>query len=152
MPTSPHSRCLRSGRFSEPGRIYLVTTATEKRHPIFSSFHLGRLVVEQLRRTEHEGLAVSLAWVLMPDHLHWLLELKTGSLDRLVKQVKASSAISINRITQRKGRIWQQGFHDRAMRYDEDPIKAARYIVANPLRAGLVERFGDYPLWDSVWL
>jgi len=28
----------------------------------------------------------------------------------------------------------------------------ARYIVANPLRAGLVERLGDYPLWDAVWL
>jgi putative transposase len=28
----------------------------------------------------------------------------------------------------------------------------ARYIVANPLRAGLVERLGDYPHWDAVWL
>jgi len=28
----------------------------------------------------------------------------------------------------------------------------ARYIVANPLRAGLVERIGDYPLWDATWL
>ena len=28
----------------------------------------------------------------------------------------------------------------------------ARYIVANPLRAGLVERVGDYPYWDAVWL
>jgi hypothetical protein len=28
----------------------------------------------------------------------------------------------------------------------------ARYIVANPLRAGLVEHLGDYPHWDAVWL
>jgi len=28
----------------------------------------------------------------------------------------------------------------------------ARYIVANPLRAGLVSRVGDYPLWDACWL
>lgn len=38
------------------------------------------------------------------------------------------------------------------MRYDEDLLKAARYIIANPLRARLVKRVGDYPLWDAVWL
>ena len=28
----------------------------------------------------------------------------------------------------------------------------ARYIIANPLRAGLVEHIGQYPLWDAIWL
>jgi hypothetical protein len=31
-------------------------------------------------------------------------------------------------------------------------VAVARYIVANPLRAGLCRHLGDYPLWDSVWL
>jgi hypothetical protein len=31
-------------------------------------------------------------------------------------------------------------------------LNAARYIVANPLRAGLTRRLGDYPLWDAIWL
>ena len=35
---------------------------------------------------------------------------------------------------------------------DEDMRAMARYIVANPLRASLVEHIGDYPLWDAVWL
>jgi putative transposase len=36
---------------------------------------------------------------------------------------------------------------------DEDDVKDwARYIVANPVRAGLVKRVGDYPHWDAVWL
>ncbi|MGH8412134.1 MAG: REP-associated tyrosine transposase, partial [Pseudomonas sp.] len=38
------------------------------------------------------------------------------------------------------------------IRRDEDLPAVARYIVANPLRAGLVEKIGDYPLWDAVWL
>jgi hypothetical protein len=38
------------------------------------------------------------------------------------------------------------------MRKDQDLQVAARYIVANPLRAGLVKRVGDYPLWDAIWL
>jgi hypothetical protein len=38
------------------------------------------------------------------------------------------------------------------LRKDEDLQTVARYIVANPLRAGLVEKIGDYPLWDAIWL
>jgi putative transposase len=49
-------------------------------------------------------------------------------------------------------RLWQKGYHDRAIRREEDLLAVARYIVANPLRAGLVKRVGDYPLWDAVWL
>lgn len=44
------------------------------------------------------------------------------------------------------------GIHDRGLRGEESLIEVARYIVANPLRAGLTDRIGDYPYWDSVWL
>ena len=47
---------------------------------------------------------------------------------------------------------WQTNYYDHAIRQDEDLRKVARYIVANPLRAGLVEQIGDYPLWDAMWL
>jgi putative transposase len=49
-------------------------------------------------------------------------------------------------------RIWQTGFHDHALRADEDVVRVARYIVANPLRAGLVSSPGEYPHWDAVWV
>jgi REP element-mobilizing transposase RayT len=48
--------------------------------------------------------------------------------------------------------VWQNGFHDHALRQEEDLAEVARYIVANPLRAGLVERLGDYPHWHAIWL
>ncbi len=48
--------------------------------------------------------------------------------------------------------LWQKGFHDRALRREEDLVTVARYVVANPLRAGLVEKLGDYPLWDAIWV
>jgi len=38
------------------------------------------------------------------------------------------------------------------LRLDEKIIEVARYIVANPLRAGLVNCLGDYSHWDAVWL
>jgi len=152
MPHHPRSRNLRSGRYSEPGRIYLVTSTVENRRPIFAEFRLGRLVVNEFRRAELQGKVTSLAWVIMPDHIHWLLELKIGSLAHLIKQVKASSSVSINRASSCKGKLWQQGFHNRAIRQEEDLIQVARYVIANPVRAGLVKRIGDYPLWDASWI
>jgi len=152
LARTEHAHRLRLGRLSEPGRIYNVTSITDQRRPLFGDWRLGRLVVQELRRAEQQGLATTLAWVVMPDHFHWLLELKHGSLELLLKQVKARSAIEINRSIKGSGRIWQKSFHDRAVRHEDDLLDLARYIVANPIRAGLVERYGDYPLWDAVWL
>ncbi|NUT74814.1 hypothetical protein HNO86_07130 [Pseudomonas sp. C1C7] len=42
--------------------------------------------------------------------------------------------------------------YDRAVRREKDVKHLARYVVANPIRAGLVERVHDYPLWDACWL
>jgi REP element-mobilizing transposase RayT len=88
----------------------------------------------------------------MPDHFHWLLELRDCSLASLMRAVKSRAAVALNRQFGRQGQVWQPGYHDRGLRREEDLKAAARYIVANPVRAGLVERVGDYPLWDAVWV
>ena len=147
-----HSIALRRGRFSEPGRLYLLTTVTQDRVPFFSHFHLARLVVDQFRRAHQERSARSLAWVVMPDHFHWLVELQDVTLKTLMRRVKSQSTRRVNHACGRAGRLWQQGFHDRALRHEDDVRAVARYIVMNPLRAGLVKRLGDYPHWDAVWL
>ena len=48
--------------------------------------------------------------------------------------------------------MWQAAFHDHALRKEENLHEIARYIVANPLRAGLVSSLAEYPHWDAVWL
>ncbi|HEX4552001.1 REP-associated tyrosine transposase [Pseudomonas sp.] len=146
------SNRLRIGRYSEQNRIYLLTSNTAGRQLVFSDFALGRLVVSQFRIAEEMGFANSLAWVVMPDHFHWLIELKRGSLSELMQRTKSLSTKAVNLSTGRKTRLWQTGFHDRALRREEDLVKLARYIVANPLRAGLVEKLGEYPLWDAIWI
>jgi putative transposase len=150
--TRKQSHQLRKGRVSLPGQTYLVTTTTEHRHRCFNDLNAGRLVVEALIREQRIGHAQTLAFVVMPDHLHWLLSL-TGAkkLSTTVGNVKAISAKRINASLTRSGVLWQCGFHDRAIRSEEDLPAVARYIVANPLRAGLVDDIGDYPLWDAVW-
>lgn len=151
MPHYPASH-IRHGRFSEAGRIYSVTAVTHSRQAWFHDFYVGRLLVDELRLAEQQGLAGSLCWVVMPDHFHWLLRLDQGDLGSLLQQVKSRSAKAINHHLRRNGKVWQSGYHDHALRRDEAVLDVARYIVANPLRAGLVDRLGDYPLWDAVWL
>ena len=144
---------LRKGRHSLHYQTYCITTVTRDRRPVFTDFTAARLLVGELRRVHEQGDAISLAWVIMPDHLHWLLQLnKRWPLTKAVKTIKARSAIAINRHLRRQGSLWQRAFFDRAVRREEDIRQVARYIVANPLRAGLVEGIGSYPHWDCIWM
>ncbi len=147
-----HGKDLRKGRYSEPGRPYLVTTVVENREKLFKDFWLARLLVAELRATTDQGIVESLAWVIMPDHLHWLLIPKAGALKIVMQRTKSLSALSINRALGRRGPVWQKGYHDRALRREEDLLAMARYIVANPLRAGIAHSLADYPHWDAIWL
>ncbi|MED5608040.1 transposase [Pseudomonas sp. JH-2] len=94
-----------------------------------------------------------LAWVLMPDHAHWLIQLGAGErLETSIGRLKAVSTRNFNRRLGREGKVWAPAFHDRGLRREEDLRRVARYVVANPVRAGLVWRVGDYPFWNAVWL
>jgi len=74
-----------------------------------------------MRRLAEAGYVDSLAWVLMPDHLHWLFSLnEKHSLSAVIRLLKGRSAIGLNRILQRQGPIWQKSFYDHALRRDED--------------------------------
>ncbi|WP_369989101.1 REP-associated tyrosine transposase [Pseudomonas xanthosomatis] len=146
------SHLLRRGRFSEPGRIYLLTTITHQRRPLFSDLRYARLVIQQLRQSDIEQTSKSLAWVVMPDHLHWLIELQEVTLATLMRRLKSRTGIALRRAGVRDEPIWQPGYQDRALRREEDVRKVARYVVANPLRAGLASSVRQYPHWDAVWL
>ncbi|QXH46509.1 transposase [Pseudomonas xanthosomatis] len=151
MPPA-QSHLLRRGRFSEPGRIYLLTTITHQRRPLFSDLRYARLVIQQLRQSDIEQTCKSLAWVVMPDHLHWLIELQEVTLATLMRRLKSRTGIALRRAGVRDEPIWQPGYQDRALRREEDVRKVARYIVANPLRTGLASSVRLYPHWDAVWL
>lgn len=149
-----HGHDLRKGRVSTPGQIYLVTTVTHQRRPIFKYFINARYVIRSLEYTERLHQVTSLSFVVMPDHLHWLFSLQDfRSLSQVVSNIKRGSAYRINQHNNETGTpIWQPGFHDYALRKEDEIKDVARYIIANPLRAGLVDNIGDYPFWDAIWL
>ena len=143
----PHGKNLRKGRVSLPGNVYLVTAVTASRKPVFASFSAARLAVRCFHDQDVAYHAQTCAFVVMPDHIHWLLQLREdGDLSGVVRLYKA-------KVTMRLGKnLWQRGFHDHALRSDEDMRDVAQYIIANPVRAGFVRSVGDYPHWDAIWL
>ena len=144
---------LRKGRYSEEGQIYFVTMVTEERRLHFLNFYVARKAIQQIALLHKEKILCSYAWVIMPDHIHWLFQLSDNqSLSKVINLFKGRTARILNKDINRKGKFWQSAYHDHALRSDEDIKNIARYIVANPLRADLVERIEDYPHWDAVWL
>ena len=147
MTIKAESSRLRTGRQSQSGQVYLVTLVTKQRKTIFSDFFAARFVVKTLLEEQRLGRAFTWSYVVMPDHLHWLMQLgETVDLSRCIQGIKSMVSRKLGET------VWQPGFHDRAMRAEDDLPNLARYIVANPLRAGLVTKIGDYPHWDARWL
>ena len=146
-------RTLRKGRVSQPFGIYHVTTVVAGRVPLFAGHHAAHAACRCLRTGEMPGGSHLLAWVLMPDHAHCLLQLgERECLQKTVWRLKSVIAHRVNLAVGRRGRLWQPAFHDRALRCEDEIRQVARYIVSDPLRTGLVRCIGDYPYWDAVWV
>lgn len=91
-----------------------------------------------------------LAWVLMPGQWQGLVAL--GGFDDLascVTRLKARSTRLLASTHLGSGALWTSGYQACCV---DDELDAARRMVMHPVRAGLVQRVGDYPFWDARWL
>ena len=108
-------RALRRGRVSLPGQVYHVTAGTLGRRPWFADFHVGCEAVRAFHHQVALADARLLAWVLMPDHGHWLLQMgECMPLERVVSRLKAASGVRVPappsaNITPPKRRTAQRG-------------------------------------------
>jgi len=153
MNAKPGHASLRKGRVSLEGQIYLVTTTTLERQAFFADFKAAQAAAQVFEDKAVLADARLLAWVLMPDHFHGLLQLgEKTSLQNMVNRLKSASARRANRVMGREGPLWARAYYDHALRREEDSLETARYIVANPVRAGLVRCVADYPFWNAIWL
>lgn len=133
------------------GQLYMITNNTHHWQPLLSDFWSARLLVQTLKLQQHR--ASTLAFVIMPDHFHWLIHLKPGiSLERLIAQVKDSSAVRINQRLERETPVWQPRFYHQSLMNEQEALTTARHLVSAPLQAGLASNLADYPHWDAHWL
>ena len=143
---------MRKGRAALRDQLYHVTTVTHDRQPLFRRFDVATAACRAVHAHARTGELEALCWVLMPDHLHLLLRLQTDDLPATIGQLKARISRSVNDACGATPPLWGRGFHDHALRSDENTLVVARYIIANPLRAGLVASVRYYPYWYAAWL
>ena len=75
------------------------------------------------------------AWVVMDDHVHLLVTpISDNSLSSLLHSWKSFSANRLQRLHNRRGRVWQDESYDRFVRELDEAQRYARYIVQNPVK------------------
>ena len=112
----------------------------------------GSKLLRKGRRSISNQAFITLdAAVVMPDHIHFIARLKNTDLPELMQRFKNFTALQINKALKRQGSVWQHGYHDHAIRKEEDINEVIEYVLSNPVRAGLVEDFHDYPHWFCRW-
>jgi putative transposase len=131
---------------------YFLTFCTHRRHAAFADAAIARMTLEQILRSAARFKFAVFAYCLMPDHVHLLLHGQSNGADlrRFAKSAKQSSGQSYR--SHAKSPLWQEGYYDRIVRPEEDLSGVARYIIENPVRAGLTNAAIDYPFVGSqVW-
>jgi REP element-mobilizing transposase RayT len=91
-----------------------------------------------------------LAWCIMPNHVHVVLEPASGHrLGTIVHSWKSFTANKANKLIGRTGAFWHDDYFDRYMRDEDHLISTIGYVEQNPVEAGLVETASDWR-WSSA--
>jgi putative transposase len=147
----PFKRSPRLPSFDYAGfHRYSVTICVLDRCSVFRTHAAVDLVRTPLQITAAQNDFAIVAYCFMPDHLHLLPEGTSDAADFLhfMRMFKQRSSF---RWKQRHGReLWQRSYIERVLRDQEDSFRVARYILENPVRAGLVASPDEYPFSGSL--
>ena len=138
----------RPTRVDALGEIFMVTTATWRRRPLLTQPRIAELVTETLFAHRDAGEFDLLAWVLMPDHAHFVLQPKDRTLAEVMRRFKSLSWRRCRLQIGLMERLWQEGFHDRGVRSELALNLMIDYVHLNPVQAGLVRDPDDWS-WSS---
>ena len=131
---------------------YFLTICARERRVVFREETTAATTLAKFRHIANDEKFAILAYCLMPDHVHFLVEGQSDRSDfrRFVKRAKQHSGAAY--ALRRRQPLWQEGYYERVLRRDTDVREVARYLLWNPVRAGLVETPAEYPhLGSDVW-
>ena len=125
-------------------RRYFVTICTFHRTDALRDDPVVEDVMWQFRQRAIDHRFAIHAYCFMPDHVHLVLEGLSDSSDlrRFVRDWKQRTTLTYRKTTGKD--LWQRGYFGQALRADEDTVIVARYVLTNPVRAGLVATVNDY--------
>jgi REP element-mobilizing transposase RayT len=90
------------------------------------------------------------AWVVMPDHAHFVIQLRGPSkLGRVMQLIKGRFAHRYNKLSGSAGNLWQSRYHARVLRHENALNAAIEYVHYNPVAAGLVSSPEEFS-WSSA--
>ena len=128
---------------------YFLTFCTDQRHRIFLEESSVSLVRTQILRAARERRFEISAYCFMPDHLH-LIASGCDESSEAKTFIKVSKQYSGYYFAKERGhRLWQRYGYERVIRDDAELALSVGYIVANPVRAGLVSHPAEYPYLGS---
>jgi REP element-mobilizing transposase RayT len=136
--------------WQEPGSVYFITWRCRKDETL--SPEERTIALEAVHYWDGRKWTLYAA-VIMPDHVHALVQPLTSpqgagvfDLAEIIHSVKSFSVHQINRLRGRRGSLWQDERYDRIVRDEEEFLEKWQYIINNPVKQDLVQRWEDY-LW-----
>jgi REP element-mobilizing transposase RayT len=142
-------------RDPHPGRVFLLQDrqmdSTRQGPRWLKDPQIATVVADALLYGDRVRRAYSLfAWVIMPNHMHLVLQ-PQEKLSDILRWLKTATATRANRVLGRTGEaFWQREYFDRWIRSGKELASAVAYVEANPVNAGLVAGVEDWP-WSSAW-
>lgn len=152
MPLHKHLRRLDAVWVTPP--VYFITACTAGRRAL-----LANDAAFAILRAEFEAAPSRHGWmigrfVVMPDHVHFFCvsdeRPDAAPLSYFVGAFKQWTAKSILRSSGVAAPLWQREFFDHVLRSDESYESKWRYVLENPVRAGLVKAAGDWPYGGEI--
>jgi len=120
-------------------RYFFITCNLRRPRRALGEHDFGRLAWSLARIRDKHSFVLT-AWVFMPDHWHAILYPRHPlTISTLLKALKVSSMIAVNRCRRETGELWQGRFFDHALRTVKDHWETVEYIDPNPVRRGLVK-------------
>jgi len=135
-------------RIEFPGALYHVTARGDRRDAIYLRERDQRLFLQLLGQTCERMNWACYAYCLMTNHYHLVIETVDGNLSRGMRHLNGVYTQKFNFHHDQVGHVFQGRY--KAILVDRDAylLELARYVVLNPVRAGLVRSAGQWP-WSS---
>lgn len=141
-------RMSRPVRIAFPDALYHVTARGDRREAIFDDDLDRRLFLSTLAQVVNRFNWVCHAWCLMDNHYHLLIQTPDGNLSKGMRQLNGVYTQASNRRHQRVGHLFQGRFKAILVDGDAYLLELSRYVVLNPVRAGMVKEPAGWP-WSS---
>lgn len=135
-------------RLDHAGALWHVTARGNERREVYRDDADRREFLRLLGRSvELFGWKLH-AWVLMGNHYHLLVGTPEATLSRGMRQLNGDYAQHFNKRHGRDGHVFQGRFKAILVQREAHLLEVARYVVRNPVRAGMVASPGDWE-WSS---